>query len=79
MPFCKKCGMDITDYQYDNFKGMCSECVRLEPLKSAASAYNTKSICACIGVIIIVIWIIVTLTTGFDLFGCILANDCWTH
>ncbi|TFG22389.1 MAG: hypothetical protein EU529_10660 [Promethearchaeota archaeon] len=30
MPRCKSCGKEIDDYQYQQFKGKCSDCVRVK-------------------------------------------------
>ena len=35
MPYCTKCGAEISDHQFQNYKGMCSQCARL-------SAYSSK-------------------------------------
>ena len=37
MPYCSKCGTEISDYQYENFKGMCSQCIRITSYSSKES------------------------------------------
>jgi len=30
MPFCRKCGEEISDHQFKNFNRMCPNCIRLD-------------------------------------------------
>ncbi len=39
---CVNCGEEISETQYNNFRGMCPSCVRLEPIKKRAE-FEKKS------------------------------------
>ena len=42
MPYCIKCGEEISELQSNNFYGMCPSCVRLQPLRKQAE-FERKS------------------------------------
>ena len=37
MALCKKCGEEISDHQFENYKGLCSQCARLTSFSSKES------------------------------------------
>ena len=41
---CRKCGTKITEQQFNNFNGFCSECKRLEPISKAADLERKSDI-----------------------------------
>ena len=40
MSNCTKCGEEISDQQFSNFKGLCPQCARVSSLSSEASSRN---------------------------------------
>lgn len=45
MPNCVKCGEEISKEQLYNFKGMCPNCVRIQPLRQSGSVGKWCVIC----------------------------------
>ncbi|TFG22392.1 MAG: hypothetical protein EU529_10675 [Promethearchaeota archaeon] len=52
MPRCKSCGREIDDYQFKNYKGLCSDCIRVGKVGRGSFA--------CFGALLLLIGIIVT-------------------
>ena len=62
MANCRNCGEEISDFQYNNFGGMCSECVRVSNLKkgiSRSGIENQGTACMGFGILLIMIGIII--------------------
>ena len=49
---CVNCGIEISSSQDSNFRGLCPECVRSQPLQKAAKNYNISRYVNVIGYII---------------------------
>ncbi len=58
MPYCRKCGQEISDLQYNNFNANCPACVRLTPLNRGADFERKFVIGAVIFTIILAIILI---------------------
>ena len=63
---CVNCGEGISEFQYNNYRGMCPACVRLEPIKKRAEFEKKSGKAAWIlCVIIFIVSLIVTLIITF--------------
>jgi len=55
MANCVNCGEEISETQYNNFRGMCPACVRLEPIKKTAEFEKKSGKAAWIFVAVVII------------------------